>query len=75
MELMPDSFRTLNPNDNGFSWWDYRRGGFTANRGMRIDHILLPQNAQKLVQSVAVLEEFRAMERPSDHAPVMATLN
>lgn len=75
MQLMPDSYRTLNPKDNGFSWWDYRRDGFTANRGMRIDHILLPKNAQNIVQCVSVLQEFRAMERPSDHAPVMAVIS
>ena len=74
MQTMPDTYRSLNPEDNGFSWWDYRRGGFTANRGMRIDHVLLPQNAQKLVREMSVLQEFRAMERPSDHAPVMAVL-
>ena len=74
MENMPDTFRQLNPEDNGFSWWDYRRGGFPANRGMRIDHILLPEKDQKLVKEISVLQEFRSMERPSDHAPVMAII-
>lgn len=74
MALMPDSYRQLNPEDSGFSWWDYRREGFTANRGMRIDHILLAEKDQKLVQKASVLQEFRAMERPSDHAPVMLIL-
>jgi exodeoxyribonuclease III len=74
MQEMPDVYRTLNPEDNGFSWWDYRRAGFTANRGMRIDHILLPKSHQQLVREMSVLQEFRAMERPSDHAPVMAVL-
>jgi exodeoxyribonuclease-3 len=75
MQTMPDIYRQLNPEDNGFSWWDYRRGGFASNRGMRIDHILLSKDAQKLVREISVMQEFRAMERPSDHAPVMAVLH
>ena len=74
MQIMPDVFRKQNEELNGFTWWDYRRQGFTANRGMRIDHILFSPNLIETVEKMNVLEEYRAFERPSDHAPLMATI-
>ncbi|TCK01916.1 exodeoxyribonuclease III [Volucribacter psittacicida] len=68
-----DTFRHLNPlvNDQ-FSWFDYRSKGFDDNRGLRIDHILANQAlAQRCVQTGIALD-IRAMEKPSDHAPVWA---
>lgn len=72
MEIMPDVFRQQNEGISGFTWWDYRRQGFTANRGMRIDHILFSPNIAENAKKIAVLEEYRAFERPSDHAPLMS---
>jgi exodeoxyribonuclease-3 len=69
--LMPDYFRKLNPSENGFSWWDYRRGGYPENRGMRIDQILFSPNLEDKIQAISVLKNYREMERPSDHAPVL----
>ncbi|MDG6894176.1 exodeoxyribonuclease III [Volucribacter amazonae] len=68
-----DTFRHLNPTVNDqFSWFDYRSKGFDDNRGLRIDHILANQTlAQRCVQTGIALD-IRAMEKPSDHAPVWA---
>ena len=69
-----DSFRHYAPDEQLFSWWDYRAAGFRRNRGLRIDHILLSEvlNAQCVESRIDV--EPRRAERPSDHAPVWATL-
>ncbi|MBX6743877.1 MAG: exodeoxyribonuclease III, partial [Acetobacteraceae bacterium] len=52
-----------------FTYWDYGPA-FEANRGLRIDHILLsPEPAEQLVEcGVDVIA--RSEEQPSDHGPV-----
>lgn len=56
-----------------FTWWDYRMNAFRRKLGLRIDHILLSNTLYEQCVSVEILKSFRKMERPSDHAPVMAT--
>ncbi len=57
-----------------FTWWDYRQGGFEKNSGIRIDHLLLSRRLSRRFISSAVHVKYRAMERPSDHAPVSIIL-
>ena len=58
---------------NPFTWWDYRTAGFKHNRGLRIDLVLItPALAQTCAGCHPVIEP-RGWERPSDHAPVLAT--
>lgn len=66
-----DAFRALYPTEKGFTWWDYRAGSFQQNKGMRIDHFLLSPEAMDKIQSVTVDTEPRALEKASDHAPVI----
>lgn len=65
-----DTFRQFEQPDESFSWWDYRAAGFRRNRGLRIDLILASQAL--CCQSCEVDREPRKLERPSDHAPVVA---
>ena len=70
-----DSFRLFEQADKSFTWWDYRMMGFRRNFGMRIDHILV-SNALKTKCSGCVIDKApRRLERPSDHAPVVLTLD
>ena len=64
----------LDENDR-FTWWDYRMNAFRRKLGLRIDHILMSKNTRKKCTSVEVLKSFRKLERPSDHAPVIAKFN
>lgn len=57
-----------------FTWWDYRQGGFEKNSGIRIDHLLLSKILSRRFLSSSVHLNYRAMERPSDHAPVSVIL-
>ena len=57
-----------------FTWWDYRQGGFEKNSGIRIDHLLLSRVLSRRFLASAVHLNYRAMERPSDHAPVSVIL-
>ena len=66
-----DSFRNLNPNDQLYSWWDYRMAGYRRNLGMRIDHILSSNSLRKNLFKSYIDEGPRKLERPSDHTPVI----
>ncbi len=70
---LTDALKTVDPQI-GYTWWDYRGGGFKRNHGLRIDHILLsPLLASKLT-SAGINKDMRALEKPSDHAPIWAKL-
>ena len=71
---LQDAFRLFEQPENIYSWWDYRMMAFRRNRGLRIDHILLSDALAQDCTACAVDKEARKAERPSDHAPVMATL-
>ncbi|PLX90279.1 MAG: exodeoxyribonuclease III [Desulfuromonas sp.] len=72
-----DTFRELNPEQHRYSWFDYRSRGFESQpqRGLRIDLILASLPLMALCQSTGIDLDIRAMERPSDHAPVWAEFN
>ena len=71
---LKDSFRLFDQPANSFSWWDYRMLGFQKNRGLRIDHILLSETLAVRCKAARISREVRKLERPSDHAPVIAEL-
>ncbi len=70
-----DSFRLFEQEEKIFSWWDYRQVAFRRNRGLRIDLILASSALAQECQSSTVDKEPRKLERPSDHAPVVAEFN
>jgi exodeoxyribonuclease-3 len=61
--------------DRQFSWWDYRLAAFQRGWGLRIDHILLSPALAARCKSCSIDVEPRKLERPSDHAPVIAELD
>jgi exodeoxyribonuclease-3 len=66
-----DSFRLLHPErESRYSWFDYRSKGFDDNRGLRIDVILVTAPMVPRVTESDVDYELRAIEKPSDHAPI-----
>lgn len=67
-----DSFRKFEQEPESFTWWDYRAAAFRRNRGLRIDHILCSDLLYKRCISCHVDKGPRKLERPSDHAPVVA---
>lgn len=71
---LTDSFRLFEQPDKTFSWWDYRMMGFRRNAGLRIDHILLSAPLAGRCTSCNVDKAPRKLERPSDHAPVVAEI-
>lgn len=70
-----DAFRSLHPGQGGqFTFWDYFRQAFEHNRGIRIDHFLLTPNLAKRLQGCEIDKGPRALEKPSDHTPIVLRL-
>jgi exodeoxyribonuclease-3 len=72
---LADAFRLFEQSEKQFSWWDYRLMAFQRGWGLRIDEILLSPELAKRCLSCAIDPAPRALERPSDHAPVVAELD
>ena len=68
---LADAFRKFTPEEGNFSWWDYRRGGFSRNQGWRIDHHYLTPNLYEQATSCTIDISPRKLTKPSDHAPVV----
>lgn len=72
---LTDTLRAHAPHEASlFSWWDYRQAGFRRNLGLRIDHILLSEQAFGPCHASGVDKRPRGLEQPSDHAPVWADI-
>ena len=70
-----DAFRLFEQPERSYSWWDYRMLGFQKNRGMRIDHILVSEALRPLARACTIDRAPRKNPQPSDHAPVIVTLD
>jgi exodeoxyribonuclease-3 len=68
-----DALRKFTQEPGHHTWWDFRTKGFERNLGLRIDHFLLSKAALDACTSIEVDRDERAREKPSDHAPVVAT--
>ena len=71
---LADAFRLFDQPPKAWSWWDYRNLAFRKNQGLRIDHILVSDALRPHVKACEIDKLPRKNERPSDHAPVIATL-
>lgn len=69
---LSDTFRQFEQAERSYTWWDYRMNGFRRNLGLRIDHILASPALAGVCSGCRVDVAPRRLERPSDHAPVVA---
>jgi len=72
-----DVFRDLFPDRIQYTWWDYIGGAIWKNEGMRIDYVLCTEPLLNSVTDVEVdlWPRRRRSPKPSDHAPVVVTLD
>jgi exodeoxyribonuclease-3 len=72
---LTEAFRALHPDtEHAYTFWDYQAGCWPRNKGLRIDHFLLsPQAADRLV-ACDIDRGPRALEKASDHTPVVLEL-
>ncbi|MEM7408696.1 MAG: exodeoxyribonuclease III [Myxococcota bacterium] len=72
-----DLFRAKYPEEQAFSWWDYRGGAFHKKQGLRIDFLLGTAAVAERLEDVVIDREYRKKKdglTASDHAPVYADL-
>ena len=68
---LADVFRRFEQPLASYTWWDYRQGAFRRNLGLRIDHIFCSARLTDRCIACSIDKSPRALERPSDHAPVV----
>lgn len=69
-----DLVRERHPQGGVYTWWDFRTRGFERGQGLRIDHVLATPAAARRCREAEVDQTERGREKPSDHAPVLVTL-
>ncbi len=63
------------PEEKHYTWWSYRSPDWqTSNRGRRLDHIWVSPGLGKAPKAFMVAEAVRGWPQPSDHAPILASL-
>ena len=69
-----DAFMQSDGRARQFTFWDYQAGAWRRDHGIRIDHLLLSPLAADRLESVRIYRQARAMDKASDHVPIIATL-
>lgn len=64
-----DALRRLQPEGPLWTFWDYEHDRWKADKGMRLDHILLSPNLSARLERGGVDRWVRGEENASDHAP------
>lgn len=65
-----DSFRFFNNQPNQYSWWSYRAGSRSNNKGWRIDYCLVSETLKDKIKRALILPDAKH----SDHCPVLVEI-
>jgi exodeoxyribonuclease-3 len=68
-----DTFRCFEQPERSYSWWDYRNMAFRRKQGLRIDYVLASAALREKLTACQIDSAPRRLEKPSDHAPVVAS--
>ncbi len=71
---LTDALRVFHPEPGVYSYWDYQRGAWPKDHGLRIDHLLLTPQAADRLEAADVDRRPRGKEKASDHTPVWCEL-
>ena len=69
-----DALRQTTPAGPQYTFWDYQRGAWQKDNGLRIDHLLLSPQAADRLDGCEVDRATRGKEKASDHTPVWCRL-
>ena len=69
-----DAIRQEDPKSTLYTFWDYQRGAWEKDHGLRIDHLLLSPQAADRFKKAGIDRAERGKEKPSDHVPVWVEL-
>ncbi len=65
-----DTFRTLHPDEQKYTWWTWRANARARNIGWRIDYFFISQSLKNHLESAEIHNDFAG----SDHCPVSINL-
>jgi len=69
-----DAIRHLHPGARVYTFWEYMRGAWGRDWGLRIDHLLLNPTAAGRLDAAGVDRVVRGWEKTNDHAPACVEL-
>jgi exodeoxyribonuclease-3 len=69
-----DAIRTMHPDAPCYTFWDYKRGRWGRDAGLRLDHLLLSTDLALRLTDAGVDKAVRGLEGASDHAPAWIVL-
>ena len=69
-----DALRQIHPKGAYYTFWDYQRGAWQKDNGIRIDHLLLSPEASCRLVDCNVDRNPRGLEKASDHTPIWCDL-
>ena len=72
---LQDIFRNFNKEEGNYTFWDYQKGSWQKNNGLRIDHILASSNLIDLIEKIEIKKNIRNQIKPSDHVPIECFIN
>jgi exodeoxyribonuclease-3 len=68
-----DAFMARDGRIQKYTFWDYQAGAWQKDWGIRIDHLMCSPHAADRLKAISIHRMARALEKPSDHVPVIAT--
>ena len=72
---LTEAFEQMDGRDHQYTFWDYQRGAWQNNHGIRIDHLLLSPQAADRITDFQIDKFVRDGEKPSDHVPVIGVFD
>ena len=70
-----DAFRARTDAPMNYTFWDFQRGAWQRNDGVRIDHFMLTPQCADLLMDCQIDKHVRGWEKPSDHVPIWVELD
>lgn len=73
---LSDPYRIDDTESKIYTWWSYKVfQSYQKGYGRRLDHILLSHDIMDKVISTTILPEYRMVEKPTDHCPVILDID
>ena len=69
-----DAIRSVHPNEPMYTFWDYKRGRWGRDAGLRLDHLLISPALSSRIADANVDKAIRGEIGASDHAPAWVLL-
>ena len=71
---LTEAYRALHADAGAYTFWDYQKGRWQRDEGLRIDHLLLSPQAADRLEACDIDRGPRGKEKASDHTPVWCEL-